>query len=84
MELMLQSPENLSLAAFTRLVLRPEYLLYYVMSVFHEVELILLIVECLRTDILPIVVLSGSVGLLNIFVSFVSWVPDLEYKVFEG
>jgi hypothetical protein len=84
MELMLQGPEYLSLAAFTRLVLRPEYLLYYVMSVFHEVELILLIVECLRTDILPIVVLSGSVGLLNIFVSFVSWVPDLEYKVFEG
>jgi hypothetical protein len=84
MELMLQGPENLSLAAFTRLVLRPEYLLYYVMSVFHEVELILLIVECLRTDILPIVVLSGSVGLLNIFVSFVSWVPDLEDKVFEG
>jgi hypothetical protein len=81
---MLQGPENLSLAAFTRLVLRPEYLLYYVMSVFHEVELILLIVECLRTDILPIVVLSGSVGLLNIFVSFVSWVPDLEDKVFEG
>ena len=81
---MLQGSENLSLAAFTRLVLRPEYLLYYVMSVFHEVELILLIVECLRTDILPIVVLSGSVRLLNIFVSFVSWVPDLEDKVFEG
>ena len=81
---MLQGPEYLSLAAFTRLVLRTEDLLDYVMSVLHEVELILLVVECLRPDILSIVVLSGSIGLLDIFVSFVSWVPDLEYKVFEG
>ena len=84
MELMLQSPEHLCLAALARLVLRPEYLLDYVMSVLHEVELILLVVECLRPHILPIVVLSGSVGLLDIFVCFVSWVPNLEDKVFEG
>jgi S-methylmethionine-dependent homocysteine/selenocysteine methylase len=78
MELMLESPKDLSLTAFARLILRSEDLLNYVMSILHEVELILLIIECLRPNIFTVIILSWGIRLLDIFVSFVSWVPNLE------
>ena len=81
---MLKGPEHLSLTAFARLILRSENLLNYAMSILHEVELILLVIECLRADILAIIILAWTIRLLDIFVSFVSWVPDLEDKVFQS
>lgn len=79
LELVAEGAENLLLIIFRVVILGAEDLLDIGACIFHEIQLILLIIQPLRHDIIVIILLIVLPGeVLDVLVVFVTWVAYFE------
>ena len=74
----------MSLTALARFILGAEDILDNGMSILHEVELVLLIIKPLGTCIISIVILTRSIGFLEVLVYFVPWMLDFKDQILQS